>query len=680
MKNSSRLFTFAMNSFKLNYLWLKHFLRLIIFFFGALCCSAASLDGTWASAAGSTPPSYIGVPMVLLERATGGRIIGSLPASRSSYITGGQRAGLNVTISFAGKDLSSVWNGTFVGTLSNNSTTLSGNYTDSLGANVNLTFKLSSSQYNIENWVLADGTATSIGSATRVLTTGIGFVGGEFVELFNSSFLGFRSKINSWNVAGSNHTITTSSSGFDATLTGAWGPIPFGGDGISGNYTTTIGGAGFFMGGKEGLSNTGDIRRVLTLLKNFADRIEIKSPLATSLFASTYLNDGKTKADWQSQLSGIYAAYNSLQVTVNEVQAINTYNNASVNVNVLAPPRVKWHLKILGTPIAGGPQTTVLDMVSSLDMVASGFEGELYAIAYQNTQYVFVGNGGQAFKIDAPILLSDAASPADHYNAWPYGVHGGGHPEGHPGIDFRYVDGTRNVLAVAAGTIESIEPNTGFPGHVNIYITHPNGIVSYKSQYDHINAGSLAPGITVGASVLAGQSLGNPGLFDNGPGNQSYWIHLGIHPGNTTVSPESYFNANGQSIVNAIWQTTAYDEELCEPFLTNPTNVSFPLSRTWTLSQGSGVASKIVFTRLAANIYDHNYSLLDANGVSFETGTISYNPRATSVPTIDLQPTGGAPARLGVYDIVSGTMNIDLAAPGAPRPTDLINAATYTTQ
>jgi hypothetical protein len=81
----------------------------------------------------------------------------------------------------------------------------------------------------------------------------------------------------------------------------------------------------------------------------------------------------------------------------------------------------------------------------------------------------------------------------------------------------------------------------------------------------------------------------------------------------------------------------------------------------------------------------HDYSLVDGTGRVMEGGSVVVQTRTTPPSIIDLQPRDSqgravASARAGVYDIVNGTMKIAWAAPGAPRPTSLANASTYTTQ
>jgi len=48
--------------------------------------------------------------------------------------------------------------------------------------------------------------------------------------------------------------------------------------------------------------------------------------------------------------------------------------------------------------------------------------------------------------------------------------------------------------------------------------------------------------------------------------------------------------------------------------------------------------------------------------------------------TIELRPSGAGTSRLGVYDVVGDTLRIDIATPGAPRPSDLARASVYRTR
>jgi hypothetical protein len=141
------------------------------------------------------------------------------------------------------------------------------------------------------------------------------------------------------------------------------------------------------------------------------------------------------------------------------------------------------------------------------------------------------------------------------------------------------------------------------------------------------------------------------------------------------VSPITHLNARGRVVFAAIWIRAAYNQEPIEPFPTNPRDISYPLTRTWLLRGGS-LAARIDFKRAEVEAIDHEYTLFDGNGVAIETGTVSLDPLATPLSTLDLQPNGQA-TRLGVYNIIGGTMLIDWGLPGAPRPSNLARASVY---
>ena len=160
------------------------------------------------------------------------------------------------------------------------------------------------------------------------------------------------------------HAIATDSPGpcpTTSALSGTWDAATLL---VGGTYTTTgtcpPPPGGHFFAGKEGLTDMDDILDVLGLLRDFADRIEAESPAAADAFSSTYLNDGKTRADWQAQLAAMYAAYDSLHVTIDAVRQVVTFTDAEVNPQAIASPRLEWHLSVTGVPTGGGPTATVL--------------------------------------------------------------------------------------------------------------------------------------------------------------------------------------------------------------------------------------------------------------------------------------------------------------------------------
>ncbi|MEW6323399.1 MAG: hypothetical protein AB1635_20200, partial [Acidobacteriota bacterium] len=128
----------------------------------------------------------------------------------------------------------------------------------------------------------------------------------------------------------------------------------------------------------------------------------------------------------------------------------------------------------------------------------------------------------------------------------------------------------------------------------------------------------------------------------------------------------------------AIWQNAVYVQELTEPFLANPRDVTYPLTRVWTRAQG-GHAAALAVTAASAHDRRNAYALRDESGAILETGYIELDVNARPVSTIDLVPNGGAATRRGVYSVLDGEMRIDYGVPGAPRPSSLAGASVYRT-
>ncbi len=633
---------------------------------GALSCSlttltlagAGPIDGIWeVDLAGNTN-------MIALVERTDGRLLGYTPSSPASWIVGGQRIGSSVTISLDGRDpLHFSDPGTITGIRSGSHIT--GTLTDSTGT-ATVTLHDVHAPRTVAHWLMGPSTNGDVlNRAIRVQNNGGHFVTGGFVGLTDCSFLACRGRIMSWTVAGTTHAILTDSSGgcpSTSALAGTWDTATLL---LDGTYTTTAGClpapvGGNFFGGKEGLTNTGDVLDVLGLLRDFADRVEAESPAAVDAFAATYLHDGKTKADWQAQLAATYAAYDDLRVTIDAVRQIVTFADAEVNPQAIPSPRLEWHLLVTGVPAGGGPTTTVLDVTSTFDG-----EQQLYWIGSEGGRIVFKGNGYEApFSITLPIQAGDPARTA--YGIWPYGVHGGGHPEGHSGWDFEYVPGAK-VRAAADGLVKEIKTDTEFPGQFDVRIQHRPG---YLTEYDTV--GEIEAGVAAGVSVIAGQALGAAG--DVGPFNST---HFGVDRNTGSVCPLDYLNVSGLALFNVVWQTAAYEEELVEPFPCNPIAVTFPLTRVWTRISGS-LPAFIEFTR-QGTATGYRYTLRTTAGDLLQSGAIvELRPGAAlDSGTFDLLPDGAStPTRFARYQIVSNEMQVAWAA---TRPGDLSGTSVYST-
>jgi hypothetical protein len=268
----------------------------------------------------------------------------------------------------------------------------------------------------------------------------------------------------------------------------------------------------------------------------------------------------------------------------------------------------------------------------------------------------------------------------------PFGYHGADHAEdGHPGWDIEYRAGGV-VRAAAAGTVQSVFPDPFTPSRFTVQLEHVVGAHHYRTVYT--NLATVNTDIVGTEVVRAGQPLGTAGTISNqGPPNPlSYaMIHFQLDdfefhrdvPNPNAVSPELFLTAEARSLFDRIWTTAAFVHELVEPFITNPRQLSFPASRTWTRAGGDGPAG-IRFTRRTSRAAEYDYALLAESGAVTEAGAVVLTPTSRPVSTIDLvSPTSSR--RLGVYNIVSNELQLSLAPPGENRPADLNASTVYRT-
>lgn len=279
------------------------------------------------------------------------------------------------------------------------------------------------------------------------------------------------------------------------------------------------------------------------------------------------------------------------------------------------------------------------------------------------------------FTIVLPIAPGDSANIA--YGIWPYGVHSGGHaPDGHPGFDLEYRPGA-SVLAAADGVVISVTADAHDSSRSRVQVRHERDRGGYMTDYSNLTAVA----VTQGAVVSQGQPLGLAGLFADGRSAMTHFQiadptrnQVGVAE-SAIASPADFVAESARASLDAIWATASYRAEWCEPFLTNPRNVTFPLVRAWTADSPSSL-SRIVIT-CPSDVADMTWVAYGSGDVVTEQGivTLNYSARPT---TFDVRLLGGG-VRAGVYDIVSGTLRLSLAPAGLPRPTSLDGAERFTT-
>lgn len=592
---------------------------------------------------------------ILLKELADGGLLGYVAGTPGLYLVGGSRQGTDVILEFEGEDGGGIYDaGTFTGILSREQ--LVGFFDDGSGP-LPVTLVRSSAQVVEEHWLLIEADTSTMVEATRLLDGGT-FLGGGFAGAGQCDFLACGGGIDVWNIAGTAHTIQTSSGGScstSSTLTGTLDPTSFL---LMGAYTSTScssSASGSFMGGKRGLTNTSDVSHLLAMVARFCDALESESSTAIDVLHSTYVHDGKTRADWAADFAAWYTSYDSIEATA-ELKQIVTVDDGQVHAYLQGPSRMEWHLRVTGVPAAGGDAEVLLDYEPAM------FADGLHAVGTEAGRWVFEGNGELSpFSINMPIAMGDGDLVT--FGLWPYGVHGGGHPEGHPGMDIEYAPGAK-VRAAADGVVTYIGPNSNFPTQWDLLLEVRQGVVA---QYDHM--GAVDPSITVGTAVVAGQVLGDPST----PFPHSV-IHFGVRAGLDTVSPSDFLNAAGQAVFDSLWVTARYAEELIEPLASNPVDVSFPLTASRSLVSGS-LPARLEFTRDDATTYTTTYALYDGTDAVIEIGTVNFNP-FKPISEINLTPTSPAgPTKLGVLDIQGDDLWIDWDT--TARPTSLASASHY---
>lgn len=282
-----------------------------------------------------------------------------------------------------------------------------------------------------------------------------------------------------------------------------------------------------------------------------------------------------------------------------------------------------------------------------------------------------------------PIEPSDVAATA--FGLAPFGYHGADHAaDGHPGWDVEYRTGGL-VRAAAAGTVQSVFPDPSTPGRSTVQLEHVVGTHFYRTVYT--NLATVNTEIVAAASVRAGQSLGTAGTVSQMVGTTPItyaMTHFQLDdfeyyreiPNPNAVTPEPFLSPDAKVFFDRIFNTAVFSTELVEPYASNPRDLRFPASRTWTRVSGEGPAG-IRFSRAEARNPSYEYALLTESGTAIETGTVVLGLTTRPIPSIDLvSPLG---RRLGSYDIISDEMRLSLAQPGGNRPTDLGLASTYRT-
>ncbi len=294
-------------------------------------------------------------------------------------------------------------------------------------------------------------------------------------------------------------------------------------------------------------------------------------------------------------------------------------------------------------------------------------------------------DGPRAFRL--PIRPGDAANTSFGIN--PFGIHIAEHgSDGHPGFDFEYIPGA-SALAAADGTVDKVLTDVHDPTTSTVQLSHTIQGKPFRTVYTNLKTVDLA--IAPGAPVTAGQVVGVPGTVTRFQGGRNVvyaMTHFQVddfsrREGLTNVSaisPEGAFTDAENAVLLTLWARASYEQEPCEPFLTNPrgTTVNPTLTRTWVGATGASPARLEVSCASDGKGTTRSYRFLDQAGRELEAGRATVEVQPGGLTFADFSPASG-PARKALIAITDARMVMAIAAPGAGRPGTLDGASTFTT-
>jgi hypothetical protein len=602
------------------------------------CLQSTGIDGTWRATVGDHQA------VIALKSCSDGEIIGILPAEPTISITGGTISGSNVTVNFSGSD-----GGGDIGDFSFTGV-LSGDVLDGQGlvdgALIDVTFNRVIANYQVQFMEVIDQDVSPLYpevNATllfNVVSSAGSFVGGGFTGFHSCEFIACGGMVDSIriNSATGEYTISTVSSNINGELVAIWDSAAQIFEGTwssinSSGYTT----GGEFMGGQQGVANSDNFDDVLGLLTTFADGVEGEILVAADIFDSSYLNDGIDSAAWDTRLSSWFSNYDSLQVDIGAVSTIITHNTGNENLWTRRIPQIEATVVVSGINVSTGAAEVIYEFSPS------AVNTELSLITISPTAK-FIGNGASSeLELELPFDYASADTASDNI-IWPYGVHGGGHPEGHPGVDF-WMIANSSVQAAAAGEIVMVDTNM-------LMIECRDGLLL---QYEHL--ASIDPAVVMGATVSVGQHLAVPEVDH---------IHFGIRHGIVTEPPLEHFSVAAQIDFDALWSLAAWPQEISEPLISNEYHIDFPHTIEWVNSDPTGMPAIIKLTDTSPYDYIHTYELLDLSGSVYDSGTADYSH---GHGWLDFG------AQLGLCDILGSEMQLVLST--TSRPTSLSGASVF---
>lgn len=165
----------------------------------------------------------------------------------------------------------------------------------------------------------------------------------------------------------------------------------------------------------------------------------------------------------------------------------------------------------------------------------------------------------------APMILPVPAALVTHGEIlWPFGVRGGGHPQGHPGFDFN-TDVGAPVFATSRGRVRNItdEVEEGVTEKV-VEIVDASFQTFYIGPMVNVS-------IAVGDFVEEGQKIAELGTFSNLPSPYGF-IHWGVNSlsSQMAVCPYEFLTPTAKLELEGLHARSAYSEKTAFPLICNP--------------------------------------------------------------------------------------------------------------
>lgn len=175
-----------------------------------------------------------------------------------------------------------------------------------------------------------------------------------------------------------------------------------------------------------------------------------------------------------------------------------------------------------------------------------------------DSDLVVAAGGSEETGLILPVNKSDVSFR--NLGVWPFGVSGGDHPFGHPGIDFEALVGTP-IIAAASGKVSYIGDSDHYDQKTfNIHVT----------THDLIYTGPMEVVVTEGQEVSRGDVVAYMEAW-LGEGDVGY-LHFGVSkvPTRENLCPVEFFTDEAAAEMDELHKMSLYAEREEFPLVCNP--------------------------------------------------------------------------------------------------------------